>query len=189
MIFRMMNSLSRKFSTFVERITHDRSPTLPKKTDRHNIIAHLLRYALHYLSVAYCDGLALPEGLVTAMGLMLVRSSSGTDFRFDNIQITGTVAAAVLEPSTFALAVFGLLGLAWFGLRRKKIVFTKIGPLSNAKQFGHSFVIDTCLRVSLSTMSRIDEEARQKCIDSLTWVRLSCYTECIDLRDCLFSTK
>ncbi|NQT41414.1 MAG: PEP-CTERM sorting domain-containing protein [Planctomycetes bacterium] len=37
----------------------------------------------------------------------------------DNVRLT-VIAAAVPEPSTFVLAVLGLLGLAWYGRRRRK---------------------------------------------------------------------
>ncbi|NQT37735.1 MAG: PEP-CTERM sorting domain-containing protein, partial [Planctomycetes bacterium] len=39
---------------------------------------------------------------------------------FDNVWFNQqSVAAAVPEPSTFALAALGLLGLGWYGRRRR----------------------------------------------------------------------
>jgi len=46
---------------------------------------------------------------------------TGNHTGFDNLSINGTFSAiAVPEPSTFALAALGLLGLGWFTRRRKR---------------------------------------------------------------------
>lgn len=39
---------------------------------------------------------------------------------FDNLRITDNTVAVIPEPSTFGLAVLGLLGLGWYGRRRRR---------------------------------------------------------------------
>jgi hypothetical protein len=65
-------------------------------------------------------GSPLPAGQITGLGLMLVRNADDDAFRFDDITVSGTLATVIPEPSTFALATLGLLGLALFGRRRRR---------------------------------------------------------------------
>jgi len=49
------------------------------------------------------------------------RNGSAINFTdLDNINVRFGPDAAVPEPSTFALAALGLLGLGWYGRRRRK---------------------------------------------------------------------
>jgi len=53
---------------------------------------------------------------ITADGIV----ATGWNMGIDNLVFNGSVTAAVPEPSTFALAALGLLGLGWFARRRKR---------------------------------------------------------------------
>jgi len=70
-------------------------------------------------TLTFTTPLTLTDSETWELKIHAVGNGPGNNTGLDALTVNGTISAAVPEPGTFALAALGLLGLAWYGRRRR----------------------------------------------------------------------